>query len=67
MNKFYVFVVSTDLTVKRVWMNNSDIISALKEHKDITIFKDYLLAVMIGDELMWKDIKGQDSLSGTEK
>jgi indole-3-glycerol phosphate synthase len=62
MNKFYAYVISSSLVIKRVWMSNSDVISALTEHKDITIMRDSQQAVLIGEDLMWRDIKPQDAL-----
>lgn len=67
MNKFYAYVIWSNSTVQRVWMGNSDVIAALNEHKSLIILRDSQQAMIVNEELMWKDIKGQDSLSGTEK
>lgn len=63
--KFYALIVASDLTLKRMWIDNEMAATLLKERNDIKVYRqsEYLEAVLQEDgSILWKDVPTVEKL-----
>lgn len=58
MNKFYALVISSDLTLNRMWLDNNMAVSMLKEQQNIKIYRQMhdQEAILTENDIVWKDV-----------
>lgn len=62
MNKFFALIISSDLSLKRMYIDNNMAASLLKEQQNIKIYRQSndQEAVLVENAVVWKDVLNED-------
>ena len=66
MGKFFALAIMSDLSLKRLWMDNTMVLHFLKENDGAKLYRpgtDQEAEIIIADpqdEIVWKDVSNQD-------
>lgn len=61
MMKFWALIVSSDLSLKRMWIDNTIVINMLKEQPNLKIYRitNDQEAILSEGILLWRDIPNE--------
>lgn len=62
MNKFFALVISSDLSLKRMWIDSNIAALLLKDEPNCKIYRgsNDQEAILVNDVIVWKDVVNED-------
>lgn len=62
MNKFFALIISSDLSLKRMWIDVNIAAIMLKKQPNCKIYRSSTdqEAVLVNDSITWKDVGSED-------